>query len=99
MRCFFHLVTNDDEIPDETGAEVASIDEARVEALKAIDELRREEPSGAADWSGWSLKIADEEGRVLSTIPLIPSYRPALKFDRVNNPSNRDPGTSGPEPH
>jgi hypothetical protein len=98
MRCFFHLVTNGDEILDETGTEVASIDEAQTEALKAIDELRREDQSQSRDWRGWSLKIANEEGRVLSTIPLTPSYQRALKLDRVDDPSY-DPGTSRAEPH
>lgn len=70
MRLFFHLVNSRDTILDDTGIEVADEAQARTEAMRAIAEFRAEDPSAPRDWSGWTLRVTDQTGRVILTIPL-----------------------------
>ena len=72
MRCFFHLVDAHGSILDEDGVEVGDINELRVEAVKAVEELRSAEPSAARDWKGWRLEVTDTSGAILLTINLDP---------------------------
>ncbi len=57
MHCFFHLVNGPDTIPDETGIEVQDLDAAKVQALKAISELRQEFGGAVREWAGWWLDV------------------------------------------
>jgi hypothetical protein len=57
MRCFFHLVSNNDEIVDNAGIEVQDLESAKIQALIAVEELRAEIGTEAHDWSGWRLEI------------------------------------------
>lgn len=41
MRCYVHLVNCHDVILDETGVEVADLENAETEARKAVQELRQ----------------------------------------------------------
>jgi len=68
MRLYFNLVDGSEVILDESGVEVSRQEEARVEALNAIRELR--EGGATIDWGAWSLKITDAGGRVLYSLPL-----------------------------
>jgi hypothetical protein len=70
MRLFFHLVRGSEIIRDENGIDVAGPQEARTEALRAIEELRRDEPLASQDWAGWRLAITDASGAVLLSIDL-----------------------------
>ena len=70
MRCFFHLVSNHDEIVDDTGIEVDNLENAKAQALLAIEELRRELGEEVQDWSGWRLDIVCPSGTVLYTTQL-----------------------------
>ena len=71
MRCYFHLEgPRGDGIPDELGTDVATADQARFEAMKAIAELRGEDPGLQHEWDGWRLVIVDGEGRRLSAFDL-----------------------------
>jgi hypothetical protein len=51
-RYYFHLANRRDFIRDEDGLELADLAQARTEALKAIEELRQENPVAAMDWAG-----------------------------------------------
>jgi hypothetical protein len=73
MRCFFHLVNDHEEIVDNTGIEVHDLESAKVQALVAIHELRREIGEEADDWSGWRLDIVCSRGSLLHTMALIRS--------------------------
>jgi hypothetical protein len=55
-RYYFHLVSQHEVILDKDGVEVADLAAAGAEALKAIEELRRESPSAATGWEGWWLE-------------------------------------------
>ena len=68
MRCYFHLVSCHDVIVDDTGVEIADLENAEAEARKAIHELRQEDEEADERWAGWQFNIADASGRVLLSI-------------------------------
>jgi hypothetical protein len=61
-RYYFHLVSEHEVILDKDGVEVADLAAAGAEALKAIEELRRESPSAATAGraGGWRLPTPPE---------------------------------------
>jgi hypothetical protein len=71
MRCFFHLVSNHDEIVDNSGIEVLDLESAKAQALIAIEELRAELGTQADDWSGWRLEIVCPHGTLLHSMKLM----------------------------
>ncbi|MBJ6125514.1 DUF6894 family protein [Microvirga splendida] len=71
MLCFFHLVSNHDEIVDDTGIEVRDLESAKAQALVAIEELRAEIGPEAGDWSGWRLEIVCPHGTLLHSMQLM----------------------------
>jgi hypothetical protein len=73
MRCYFHLVNGDETIPDDTGIEVSELEDAKAQALQAIDDLRDEAIQAGASWWGWRLDIVGASGRVLLSISLDPT--------------------------
>lgn len=70
MRCFFHLMSNHDEIFDNACIEVQDLESAKIQALNAIEELRAEIGTEAHDWSGWRLEIVCPLGTILHSVPL-----------------------------
>ena len=70
MRCYFNLVNGHEKIMDQDGIEVRDIEQARVQALKAIDELREEDGAAMSDWNDWSLEVTDASGTVFFSISL-----------------------------
>jgi hypothetical protein len=73
MRCYFHLVNSHETIPDDTGIEVSNLEDAKAQALQAIEDIREEAIQLGASWQGWRLDIVDRSGRVLLSIPLDPT--------------------------
>jgi tellurite resistance protein len=69
VRVFFHLTSDSEVILDEQGIEVDCLDHARREALKAIIEVRAEDPM-ARDWSGWAFSVTDADGRIVLSLDL-----------------------------
>lgn len=70
MRCHFNLRTGDSILIDEIGVEVASVHDARREALQAIHEVAQGGDAEGFDWSAWTLSVTDSDGQVLLTLPL-----------------------------
>jgi len=70
MRCFFHLVSDHDSILDDTGIEVANLETAKMEAIRAIRELRQEYDGATEGWRGWRLDIVCPEGSLLYSMNL-----------------------------
>jgi hypothetical protein len=68
MRCYFHLVSASQRIPDGVGIEAESKDDAFSIALKTAQELRGE--VDATDRLPWWLEVADPADRVLFKIKL-----------------------------
>jgi hypothetical protein len=70
MRCYFHLINGPDIIRDTDGIEVDDVEEARTQALKAIQELRSNQEMADEDWQGWQLDVVDESGMLLFSVNL-----------------------------
>ena len=70
MRLYFHLRYAHEVIRDPVGVEVADLEDARAQAIRAVEELRQEDASVARDWSGWTLEAADANGTVLFSLDL-----------------------------
>jgi hypothetical protein len=73
MRCYFHLVNDQELLADPYGIEVIDLAMAHAEALRAIEELLQEDPAFAHDLIGWSLVVADGDGKFLLSLPLAES--------------------------
>jgi hypothetical protein len=67
VRIYFHLKDSQETIPDVDGVEVSGPREARIQALRAIQEFQEE---GGRDFSGWTLIATDAAGRSLFTLDL-----------------------------
>jgi hypothetical protein len=70
MKCYFNLVNGSEKITDQDGIEVRDIEQAHVQAMKAIAELREEDDNASSDWANWSLEVTDSFGTVLFSINL-----------------------------
>lgn len=70
MRYYFHLVSSMGKIPDSEGVEVASLGQAKAQALQAIEELRGEEDATDDDWTGWRLEVTDATGQLMMVFEL-----------------------------
>jgi hypothetical protein len=71
-RYFFHCSMGDrDTIKDETGSQLPDDDAARRQAERIAGELA--EPRAAredASWQGWSVRVVDEVGREVCSVPV-----------------------------
>ncbi len=70
MRVHFHLLDGHETIRDLEGVEVADLQEARVQAIRAVQELAQEDELAAQSWSGSTLSVADDRGAVLFSLAL-----------------------------
>jgi hypothetical protein len=70
MRCYFHLISDDETMIDDDGVEVRDIDQAWAQALRAIAELRAEAEGEFIEWDRWSLQATDAKGNVLFSLRL-----------------------------
>ena len=70
MRFYFNLICDDETMIDDEGVEVRDIEHARVQALKAITELRQEAGTDLAEWSRWRLEAVNEAGEVVFALQL-----------------------------
>jgi hypothetical protein len=70
LRVYFHLRSAHDVILDPEGVEVSNLQEARVQAIRAMEELRHEDAAAAREWSGWTLTVADASGTILFSLNL-----------------------------
>jgi hypothetical protein len=68
MRLFFHLFNGTDQIVDEEGVEVGSLDDAHGVIIDDIKELARE--FRTENWQGWVLNVTDRSGTTLFSILL-----------------------------
>jgi hypothetical protein len=69
-RYYFHLVSSEATIPDDTGAEAANLSEAKSHAWRFVTELRQEYDAVIEDWGLWQLEIVCPGGTLLQRIPL-----------------------------
>lgn len=69
-RYYFHLVSSDAAIPDDTGTEAANLSEAKSQAWRFVTELRQGHGDVIEDWGLWQLEIVCPEGTLLHRAPL-----------------------------
>jgi hypothetical protein len=69
-RYYFHLVSREATIPDDTGAEAESLNEAKAQAWRFVTELQQEYGDVIEDWGLWQLEIVCPEGTLLHRTPL-----------------------------
>ena len=67
MRIYFHPRRAHEVMLDREGVEVSGWQEARAQALRAVEELGQHD---AACWSGWTLVCRNATGHVLFTLDL-----------------------------
>ncbi|NBJ13882.1 hypothetical protein [Microvirga arsenatis] len=53
MRCYFHLVNDQEHLVDQDGIAVTGLAMAFSEDLRVIEDVRQEDLTLNADWSGW----------------------------------------------
>jgi hypothetical protein len=70
-RYYFHISAGLDSVHDDEGLELKDDEEARLEALRAIVELREEEPD--RDWTSCYLEVVDSAGNVILRKPFAAS--------------------------
>jgi hypothetical protein len=70
MRPYFDLKDEQYTLPDVYGVEVTDVAEAWRVALAMIGKLNQENPSGAQDWSGWTLSVVDPAGVAVFAVNL-----------------------------
>jgi hypothetical protein len=69
-RLYFDLVNTHESLPDREGIEIVDVSLAKAAIVEMVDELRQEDASTAQEWSGWTLNVSDDAGRVLFSIDL-----------------------------
>ena len=76
-RYFFHLRDGGNLVPDETGMELASLEDARREAVQSARDILADQLRAGQALDGQRIEIADERGEVL----VIVTFREALRPD------------------
>jgi hypothetical protein len=69
-RYFFHLVSDDEVIRDETGVHLATKEGVPLCAARAIAELQQEGFFAVGAWQGWQIDITDGAGQTILSVPL-----------------------------
>jgi hypothetical protein len=69
-RFYFNLTNGHDTFRDTDGIALLDLDEARIYAYQAIQDLKVEEPGIAETWEDWRLEITNEAGQIEMTIDL-----------------------------
>jgi hypothetical protein len=68
-RYYFNLTNGDVMIRDDEGIRAASLRNAVIAAMEAIEELRAHDPF-SDEWQGWRLEIVYASGQAVLAIPL-----------------------------
>ncbi|UIY45583.1 DUF6894 family protein [Methylobacterium radiotolerans] len=63
---------------DDTGAELADWQEARIEAIRLADQIFRDEAQRITFGPDWRIEVADERGLVLFRFDFVALEAPAL---------------------
>lgn len=68
-RFYFSVVSGADTVVDPEGSELATLEDARLEAVQDARALMSQAVLAGRDISGRKMHICDEEGNVLLTLP------------------------------
>jgi hypothetical protein len=70
MRYFFRLTNGREELNPHQGIELLGNAAAREEAIRFGRELKAGKMVAGRDWSGWFIRIVDQHGKEIETVPL-----------------------------
>ena len=70
MRYFFRLTDGANELNPHQGIELLGNAAAREEALRFAREVKAGEVLPGRNWDGWFVRIVDEHGKEIDTVPL-----------------------------
>jgi len=73
-RYYFHLVNGYEIIRDRTGIDILDLEDARAEALEAIQQFRQEDAASAARCQNWRIQVTDAKGNIGLTLELSDVY-------------------------
>jgi hypothetical protein len=90
MRCYIHIITDQERIVDPDGGEFVNLATARAEACQSARDLMAEElRSGRPVPFAWRAQLADEDGTVMLTLPfaeMVFGNGPAAQMPRPPQP-------------
>lgn len=78
---YFHLRDGREFVPDETGIDLATIDDARREAVQSARDILADQLREGKALDGQLIEISDEHGAVLEVV----TFRDALRPDASIN--------------
>ena len=70
MRYFFRLTDGTNELNPHDGIDLLGNAAAREEALKFARDIKIQKPAPVTSWDGWFMRIVDEHGNEIDTVPL-----------------------------
>jgi hypothetical protein len=65
MRYYFHLVSDQMKLLDDTGLDIPDLATAKDEVQNTLAQLRRGMNHSDEDWAGWRLEVVSSEGSLL----------------------------------
>jgi hypothetical protein len=65
MRYYFHLVSDQMKLLDDTGLDIPDLATAKDEVQNTSAQLRRRMNHADEDWAGWRLEVVSSEGSLL----------------------------------
>ncbi len=69
MRYFFRLTDGTNELNPHEGIDLLGNAAAREEAFRLAREIKTQKPTTGKDWDGWFVRILDEHGKEIDTVP------------------------------
>jgi hypothetical protein len=69
-RYYFHLTDGREDLDPHRGTELAGNAAAREEALVLARDLRDGKMFAGRNWDGWFIKIVDQHGDQIDTVPI-----------------------------
>jgi hypothetical protein len=89
MLCYLDLVSSSEVIPDRTGVDFASRDQARAEIARILGDEIGADPTIAEAWPGWTLRVVDRARQPLFSISLTELAVPHESSPRERKRSRR----------
>jgi hypothetical protein len=92
VRCFIHIITDEERLIDPDGGEFTDLESARAEASQSARDLMAEElRCGRPVPFAWQTQVADSDGNILLTLPfarLVFSELIAAQLSRTVRPTS-----------
>jgi hypothetical protein len=80
MRRYFFDVRDGEFIPDDTGADFATLRAARLQAVAMAGAMLSEDPGKFLDGDDWQIELRDESGLIFFTFAFVGTESPAARL-------------------